>query len=57
MEGTGGAWDSLLLFTKKTPCKQRQVSRPELIQEFYKSLDRKRGVVLHFFHGSSSAAQ
>lgn len=57
MEGTRGAGDSLLLFTMKTPCKQSQVSRPELIQDFYKSLDRKRGVVLRFFHVSSSTAQ
>lgn len=56
MERTQEAGVSLPLFIGKTPSKQSQLSRPKLIQEFYKSLDRKHGFVLHF-HFFSFAAQ
>lgn len=39
---------SVLLFREKTPWKLCQLSSPKLIQDFYKSLERKRAVVLHF---------
>lgn len=56
MERTQGAGVSFPMFIGKTPCERSQLSRPKLIQHFYKSLDRKRGVVLHF-HFFSLAAQ
>lgn len=55
MERTWGAGISVPLFIGKTPCKLSQLSGPKLIQEFYKSLDRKHGVVLHFHFFSSAA--
>lgn len=55
VERTRGAGVSFPLFIGKTPCKRSQLSRPKLIQEFYKSLDRKHGVVLHFHFFSSEA--
>lgn len=39
---------SVLLFREKTPWKLCQLSSPKLIQDFYKSLERKRALVLHF---------
>lgn len=48
MERTRGAGVSFPLFTGKTPWKHSQLSEPKLIQEFYKSPDRKHGAVLHF---------
>lgn len=65
MERTRGAGVSLFpLFIGKAPGKQSQLSRPELIQEFFFLFfffftirsDRKHSVVLHF-HLSSYAAQ
>lgn len=62
MERTRGAGVSLFpLFIGKAPGKQSQLSRPELIQEFFlffftNHSDRKHSVVLHF-HLSSYAAQ